>query len=429
VANTEVVFAGKKLRNPIGVASHASLSTAGIVPEKLADHLMRYVDCGASFLYTPFTNPETEHPKDKLPGWRFQNIRSRFPFAMEGLVVSADAYRIMARLDTTLRAIEILKRAVPDGVVVIANIIGPSADKKGWAEHAKKFEQAGADIIEMNVSCPLPATEAKAVSGYLAEEISEAAGVLLGDSIPLLLPVVEEVVKAVKIPVGVKMSPETGFPRLVGLAESIKKAGVAYISGINSPLTAGPPDIYNGGKGKWPQMEGNAICPALGPWDRFLCYRNVAAITMFVPGIDVAAIGGLVEKEHVIEAMMLGAKITELSSGIFWRGTDFIKESIEFLEHYMDTQGYSTVDDFIGLGIQDFRPVEELDWRLGEVVPEIDDSKCTRCNICAKNICFARTSTIELNEEYCSGCGLCAAICPLKAITMVEKKHKVLLLD
>lgn len=430
MADLSVTFVGKKLRSPVGVSSIA-LTSPEHDPQALADHLKEYVDAGAGFVYTPFINPELKHPKGLAPAYKFMAIRSREPFGMEGLLVTCDAERIMCRLEEGLRLIELLKKTLPADVPVIANIIGPGSDAAGWAEHAKKFEKGGADIIEMNVSCPLPASTAEAVGAYAKGELSQAAGVLLGDSPALLTPVVEAVVKAVKIPVGVKLTPETGFPRLVGLAESVKGAGAHFLSGINAPITCSPPDIYNEGKAKWVGIENNMLCAALGPWDRFLCYRNLAALSMFVPGVELTAIGGLVEPEHVVEAMMLGARICEFSSGLFWRGTDLLEDTIEFLNKYMDRMGYKSVEDFIGIGIRHFRPMEDIDWRMEDFVSTVDDRLCIRCGACAKGICLARTLKenplrIEVNEDMCYGCGLCQAICPAHAISMVGKKHKVI---
>ncbi len=430
MANLEVTFCGKKLRSPVGVASHALFNGGLIDPIKEAKHLERYVDVGAGFVYTPFICPEEEHPKDLPPAWKFMNVRSREPFHMEGLLVATDARRIMCRLKPGLKLIETLRKELPDDVAVIANVIGPGADPKGWAEHCKRIESAGPDIIELNVSCPLPAATAKAVQSYSTGELSEAAGCLLGDSPPLLLPVVEEVVNAVNIPVGVKLTPETGFPRVVAIAEGIKKAGASFISGINAPLTVGPPDIYKGGQGKWPGMTDNPICAALGPWDRYLLYRNLAAIGVFVPGIELTGIGGLVEPEHVVEAMMLGARICEFSSGLLWKGTDIIEETINFLHEYMEGQGYKSVEEFIGIALKYIKPLEEIDWRIEDFVATVDDRLCTRCGRCAKSICSARTLEknplrIVVDSRYCIGCGLCEAICPYDAVSIVEMKHPV----
>jgi len=430
MADLSITFAGKKLRSPLGVASHA-LVRPEHDPQALSAHLNGYVDAGAGFVYTPFINPELRHPKGMAPAYKFMSIRSREPFACEGLLVAADAERIMSRLEEGLRLVDLLKKSLPPDVPVIANLIGPGADPEGWAEHCKKFEDAGADIIEMNVSCPLPAATAEATGDYGAGELSEAAGVLLGDSPALLTPVVEAVVKAVKIPVGVKMTPETGFPRLVGLAESIKKAGASFITGINAPITCSPPDIYNEGKAKWVGIEDNMICAALGPMDRFICYRNLASLSMFVPGIELAGVGGLVEPEHVVEAMMLGARICEFSSGIFWRGTKLIEDTIDFLEKdYMPRMGYKSVEDFIGLGVKHIKPVEDIDWKMEDYVSTIDARRCVRCGICCNGICDARSLKenplrVELDEEMCYGCGMCLAICPEHAVNIIEKKHKV----
>jgi len=430
MADLSVTFAGKKLRNPLGVASHAVLNQGLSGSEDETDQLRGYAELGVGYVHTPFICPEEEHPKDAPPAWKFQNVRSRKPFRMEGLLVATEAHRIMCRLNPGLTMIKTLRENLPEDVAVIANMIGPGADPEGWADHCEKAEKAGADIIEMNVSCPLPASTAKAVRSYSEGEMSEAAGALLGDSPQLLLPVVEAVVNRCNIPVGVKLTPETGFPRVIGLAEGIKNAGAAFISGINAPITVSPPDIYKGGQSKWPGLTANPICAALGPWDRFLLYRNLGTISLFVPGIELTGIGGLVEPEHVVEAMMLGARVCEFSSGLLWKGTDLIKEALGFLEKYMDQQGYSTVDEFIGAGVKFIQPVETLDWRQEDLVAITDDGLCTRCGRCAKNICTARKLEqdplqIVMDSRYCIGCGLCQAICPENAVSIVEKKHPV----
>jgi len=431
MADLSVMFVGKKLRSPIGVASHAVLNPGFGDANRETDHLKHYADLQVGYVHTPFICPEEEHPRDKPPAWKFQHVRSRSPFAMEGLLVATEAARIMCRLNPGLVMIERLREELPEDVAVIANMIGPGADPEGWADHCEEAEEAGADMIEMNVSCPIPASEAKSVQAYQCGEMCEAAGSLLGDSPALLIPVVKAVVERVNVPVGVKLTPETGFPRLVGIAEEIYKAGAKFITGINAPITCGPPDIYKGGKGKWVGLEANPICAALGPWDRFLLYRNLGTISAFVPNIEQAGVGGLVEPEHIIEAMMLGARICEYSSGLLWKGTPIIEEALEFLSKYMDQMGYSSVEDFIGLGVQYIQPVEGLDWRNEDFIATVDDRLCTRCGRCANGICSARSIVpdplrLVIDSRYCIGCGLCQSICPENAVSMVEQKHPVI---
>lgn len=430
MADLSVTFVGKKLRSPLGVASHAVLN-AGVKDARAETaHLEHYADIAVGYVHTPFICTEAEHPRDKPPAWKFMNIRSRDPFAMEGLLVTTEAARIMCRLNPGLAMIAHLRANLPEDVAVIANMIGPGADPIGWAAHCQKAEDAGADIIEMNVSCPIPATEARSVHAYQCGEMCDAAGCLLGDSPALLIPVVKAVVERVSIPVGVKLTPETGFPRVIGLAEAIKDAGASFITSINAPITCGPPDIYNGGQGQWPGITANPICAALGPWDRFLLYRNLGVLSAFVPGIELAGVGGLVEPEHIVESMMLGARICEFSSGLLWKGTGLIAQSIKFLNKYMDEMGYTRVEDFIGLGVPHIQPVETLDWRQEDFLAVTDEDACNLCGRCAKSICMARTieqdpPRIALDSRYCIGCGLCQAICPENAVRIVAESHPV----
>ena len=58
-------------------------------------------------------------------------------------------------------------------------------------------------------------------------------------------------------------------------------------------------------------------------------------------------------------------------------------------------------------------------------IPVIDKAKCTKCALCwisCPEGCLARTPDgyYDVEEEYCSGCGMCASICPPKAIKMIN---------
>ncbi|MDT3698678.1 MAG: 4Fe-4S binding protein [Thermincola sp.] len=141
--------------------------------------------------------------------------------------------------------------------------------------------------------------------------------------------------------------------------------------------------------------------------------------------MEQAAIGGLVNPTHVAEAMMLGAKICELSSGTLWKGWNLIEASIDFLKKFMHEQGYHSLEDFRGLGVQYIRPVEEVDWGLGRLTASVDEEKCMGCGICANNLCWAmkiEDAKAKVREKDCSACSLCIAICPSNAISLVEAK-------
>jgi len=67
------------------------------------------------------------------------------------------------------------------------------------------------------------------------------------------------------------------------------------------------------------------------------------------------------------------------------------------------------------------------DWR--SQTPEIDHEKCSQKDTCL--LCWlycpdgliTRDFPLEIDVEYCKGCGICAEECPRKAIRMKEGKE------
>ena len=64
------------------------------------------------------------------------------------------------------------------------------------------------------------------------------------------------------------------------------------------------------------------------------------------------------------------------------------------------------------------------DWRAFR--PIVDQQKCINCLLCwifcPDAAIFRKEKTVDVNYDYCKGCGICANECPVKAITMVEEK-------
>ncbi len=66
------------------------------------------------------------------------------------------------------------------------------------------------------------------------------------------------------------------------------------------------------------------------------------------------------------------------------------------------------------------------DWRTFK--PVIDQEKCIKCYFC---FMYCPEGTMKINDEtktvftdydYCKGCGMCAANCPVKCIEMEKEK-------
>ena len=67
-------------------------------------------------------------------------------------------------------------------------------------------------------------------------------------------------------------------------------------------------------------------------------------------------------------------------------------------------------------------------WRVFR--PILDKKNCVKCLRCwifcpEATIKRNRDNSIDIDYEYCKGCGICANVCKIKAITMeMEKKKK-----
>jgi len=58
----------------------------------------------------------------------------------------------------------------------------------------------------------------------------------------------------------------------------------------------------------------------------------------------------------------------------------------------------------------------------GSKIAVIEEAKCTRCGLCKEKCVFdAISQNLVLDSIACEGCGVCELICPVKAVTLVER--------
>ncbi len=435
-----VTLAGVEFRSPFGLSAIGGLyGKGGDNPKVHAEILLKGAEAGAGYIYVGGSGgsltkatlakleemPRPQKKPDWWPGSRAVVMRVGGVPATYRLSLSA--YREQnegaERSHNTEELLKILQDKKPKDVRIIGTAGGLGDLPDSYVDGAKRCEQLGVDLIQINFSCPSPPTWRNAVDECLEKRFSaREAGALISEHPDLVEEITRAVVKAVKIPVGVKLSPETGFPRVVRIARSVRNAGAKWIESVNMGTAIAPPDIYHGGKPLWPFVDCNPWVQIHGSWLRPICHKHVAAIAKFVPGIDIAATGGLMTPEHCIEVMMLGARLAQLCTAVIEKGNNFIRQCNAFLRKFMVEQGYQSVEDFIGIAQQDIRYNEEL--HLIETIAELDEAKCTVCGVCADGLCIAlslNSGHIELDTEKCSGCGMCSIACTTGALKLVAK--------
>ncbi|HDM25475.1 ferredoxin [Euryarchaeota archaeon ex4484_162] len=64
-------------------------------------------------------------------------------------------------------------------------------------------------------------------------------------------------------------------------------------------------------------------------------------------------------------------------------------------------------------------------WRIFK--PILDKNKCIKCLrcwvFCPESAIKRRNDSVEIDYDYCKGCGVCANVCPVKAIVMAKEER------
>jgi len=438
----EIKFAGIPFTSPIGVGAVGRPFGKNVTPELHAEILLKHAEAGASYIEIPTCVYATEETIRKIkahakPFKKPESLRMGMqiiraytpvaPYGVEGIYTLGspgytDPETGKAVGKHVEDVMEIVKKKKAEDVRVIANVLGYGDLPDGWVDSARRWEELGADLIEINVSCPgHPAMRGSFEAFKEKRFAAHWYGSVMSEMPDIVENITREVVKAVSIPVGVKFTPETSMLSIIDLAKRVKNAGAKWVQSTNAGITIAPPDIYNRGKSVWASTDGNPFIGTAGSWLRHITYRNTAAIAWFAPGLDIAAAGGIVTPQQCVEVMMLGARQIQLCTGILEKGRNLIRQCDSFLRKFMVEQGYNSLDEIAGLGTQYINYLDETDFSPGKFIAVTDDTKCTNCGVCADNFCTARymeNGQVKLNEEQCCGCGCCMVGCPVDAIKL-----------
>ena len=309
-----------------------------------------------------------------------------------------------------------LKEDYPDKVVV-ASIMG--SDDKEWFDLAKMCEQAGADLIEGNFSCP--------------QMTSHAMGSDVGSDPKLVERYTKAVVKATKIPFIAKMTPN--ITTIEPPARGAAKGGAKGISAINTvkSITNVDMDYFTA----MPIVNGvSSISGYSGAAVRPIALRFVANLCqdaeLMEKGIQVSGVGGIETWRDALEFLVLGARNVQVTTAIMQYGYNIIYDMISGLSHWMDERGYKNIDEFVGKALPNIIPAEDLD-RSFKILPAFDLKKCVGCGRCYISCYDGAHQAIDwdakkrrpvLNDD-CVGCHLCLNVCPvMDCITPGEVEWK-----
>jgi len=396
VIDTSVSFGGLELKNPFVVASAST--TRKLQQVKLAEEM------GASAVILKAI--VTKHPYTGRP---FYLIDPKKTF-----LTNPSDPRLLVDEGTEL--IRACKKEVK--IPIIANTMGSGGNLESWGEITKKLEDAGADMVEVNLGCPNIGLMQKALGNIKGSE-DQVLGAVCGQSPTIAENIIKVVKAAVKIPVIAKMTPSASD--MVAVAEACINAGADCIDISNAPQILPGVDVYNDGKPLYANYITAPFSGMCGPANKPFTLKNIAQLSLKRKDAQIIGSGGLMDWKDCVESILCGAKAASLCTAIYWYGFEIFKPLNEKLIGYMQEMGYSRVEDFRSHALKYIATHETCEIRY--VVPQLDKEKCKKCGICAKP---GHCDAIEMVDGYpditiekCVGCSICASLYPSKALELV----------
>lgn len=223
------------------------------------------------------------------------------------------------------------------GKPVIASIASAPCTHKlppieQYREIALAIEKAGADALELNLSCP----NLEDVPISMDPQSVRAA--------------LRTVTRDVKIPIGVKLSPYNNVPKLFEeIAKTLLDFEIAYVATINSePLTLDidlktrtkvirPNDGFGG-------LGGPAVLPiALAEVHRFYKFFQKHKARIAVWGV-----GGIMKAEDAIKHFLAGASVVQIGTLFLWEGPSAFERLWAGIQRWLTENGFSSVEEIVG---------------------------------------------------------------------------------
>ncbi|RLI17882.1 dihydroorotate dehydrogenase [Candidatus Bathyarchaeota archaeon] len=207
-------------------------------------------------------------------------------------------------------------------VPLVVSIYGFSTEE--YAKVAEKAVGAGADAVELNVSCP-----------HVKETGSE-----IGQNPKILAQVIKAVKLKVDKPVFVKLSPNV--TSIADIAETAEKAGADALTAINT-VKAMAIDAETA----MPILS-NKVGGLSGPAIKPVALRCVYEVYERVK-VPIVGCGGITSWRDAVEFLLAGASAIQMGTAIALKGANVFKTVSRGIEAYLKRKGFRSVKEIVGL--------------------------------------------------------------------------------
>ena len=217
---------------------------------------------------------------------------------------------------------EELREAKKSGVPIIGSVFGGTEDE--LADLATMMEKAGADAVELNLSCPH----------------AKGLGAEIGSTPELVESICRAAKKKVRVPLWAKLTPNTSS--IAALAQAAERGGADAVVAINTlkGMSISPevrmPILAN--------RVGGLSGAAIRPVGVRCVYEIFEAVKLPIIGV-----GGISSGRDALEYVMAGASAVQIGTALWTEGPVVFNKVCKELLKFMEDNGYETVMDMVGV--------------------------------------------------------------------------------
>lgn len=257
-----------------------------------------------------------------------------------------------------LRLVEDARKVLSELILMANMTYAGDAGVEGWVNMAKKFEEAGADIIELNMCCPNMSFNLELTSGG-SESAAKQTGASMGQNADLVSEIVRAVKAEINIPLFVKLTPEGG--KIAQVAQSLYAAGADAVGSTANRLGIPPINLESPGEAFYHLQDEISMSCYCSSWLKPLAQRDTYEIRK-VCGDEpvITATGGITDWKDAVEMVMCGGNLLGVCSETLMNGYDIVRPMIRGMKEYMDKKGYKSLDDFRGIVVPQVKTASEV---------------------------------------------------------------------
>lgn len=337
------------------------------------------------------------HPSPRMHGY---NYGSKQLMGLQNIEQTSDR-----GLKANLLDIAWLKKNYPDRVI-LASIMGFSNDE--WYDLAKACTDAGADMLELNFSCP--------------HMTVEGSGHKVGKAMELVKKFTETCRKATHLPLIAKLTPNITDMNIPAMyAKEGGADGIAAINTVSGLTEVGRDDLVPRpavfGKGAASGYSGPAVKP--------IGLRFISEMAQNKElNLPLSGIGGIETWVDALEYLLVGASTIQVTTGIIRYGYRIVEDMIEGLSDYMREKEIERVDQLVGRALPNLVTTDQFDLKR-QGIAQYDLDRCVGCGQCYIVCHDAGGQALEwkkgdrrpqLLEDKCLSCMVCSFVCPVTGL-------------